>query len=188
MGPTWVLSAPGWPHVGPTKLAIREVTLMGIGENRAISNYIWLDVLYVQRMLKLLNPCLRQTKNLLFYLVTGHKVNHLNEIHNLNYQKQTFLSIKSEADRCQAMAQTSDNECRGNILSTRAIYEQTHDGVIKWKHFPRDWPFVRGIHRSPVNSPHKGQWRGRWGLHCNMKLNNIWTIYLNILNTPYLIY
>ena len=35
-----------------------------------------------------------------------------------------------------------------------------HDDVIKWKHFPRCWPFVRGIHRSPVNSPHKGQWRG----------------------------
>ena len=35
-----------------------------------------------------------------------------------------------------------------------------HDNVIKWKHFPRYWPFVRGIHRSPVNSPHKGQWRG----------------------------
>ena len=35
-----------------------------------------------------------------------------------------------------------------------------HDDVIKWKHFPRHWPFVRGIHRSPVNSPHKGQWRG----------------------------
>ena len=32
--------------------------------------------------------------------------------------------------------------------------------VIKWKHFPRYWPFVRGIHRWPVNSPHKGQWRG----------------------------
>ena len=26
--------------------------------------------------------------------------------------------------------------------------------------FPRYWPFVRGIHRPPVNSPHKGQWRG----------------------------
>ena len=39
-------------------------------------------------------------------------------------------------------------------------FEQTHDDVIKWKHFPRYWPFVRGIHRSPVNSPHKGQWRG----------------------------
>ena len=32
--------------------------------------------------------------------------------------------------------------------------------VIEWKHFPRYWPFVWGIHRSPVNSPHKGQWRG----------------------------
>ena len=35
-----------------------------------------------------------------------------------------------------------------------------HDDVIKWKHFPLYWPFVRGIHRSPVNSPQKGQWRG----------------------------
>ena len=35
----------------------------------------------------------------------------------------------------------------------------THDEVIKWKHFPRYWPFVRRIHRSPVNSPNKGQWR-----------------------------
>ena len=34
------------------------------------------------------------------------------------------------------------------------------DEVIKWKHFPRYWSFVRGIHRWPVNSPHKGQWRG----------------------------
>ena len=37
---------------------------------------------------------------------------------------------------------------------------QGHDDVIKWKHFPRYWPVVRGIHRSPVNSPHIGQWRG----------------------------
>ena len=34
-----------------------------------------------------------------------------------------------------------------------------HDDVIKWKYFPRYWPFVREIHRSPVNSLHKGQWR-----------------------------
>ena len=30
----------------------------------------------------------------------------------------------------------------------------------QWEHFPHNWPFVRGIHRSPANSPHKGQWRG----------------------------
>ena len=51
-----------------------------------------------------------------------------------------------------------------------------HGDVIKWKHFQRYWPFVRGIelgdciielnwnwieiHRLPVNSPHKGQWHG----------------------------
>ena len=35
-----------------------------------------------------------------------------------------------------------------------------HANVIKWKHFPRYWPFVWGIYRSPVISPHKGQWRG----------------------------
>ena len=39
-------------------------------------------------------------------------------------------------------------------------YTLAHDDVIKWKHFPRYWPFVREIHRSPENSPHKGQWRG----------------------------
>ena len=35
-----------------------------------------------------------------------------------------------------------------------------HDDIIIWKLFPRYCPFVRGIHRSPVNSPHEGQWRG----------------------------
>ena len=36
---------------------------------------------------------------------------------------------------------------------------QQYTDVIKWKHLPRYWPFVRGIHPSPVNSQHKGQWR-----------------------------
>ena len=33
-----------------------------------------------------------------------------------------------------------------------------------WRHqmerIPRNWPFVRGIHRPSMNSPHKGQWCG----------------------------
>ena len=58
------------------------------------------------------------------------------------------------------------NECVTrfwSVLSVPAVglaVNGTHDDVIKWNHFPRYWPFVRGIHRSPVNSPHKGQWRG----------------------------
>ena len=47
-----------------------------------------------------------------------------------------------------------------STLGYQAISRSNHYDVIKWKHFPHHWPFVRGIHRSPVNSPHKGQWRG----------------------------
>ena len=35
-----------------------------------------------------------------------------------------------------------------------------NDGIIKWKHIRHSWSFVQGIHRSPVNSQHKFQWRG----------------------------
>ena len=49
-----------------------------------------------------------------------------------------------------------------------------HDDVIKWKYFPRYWPFVRGIHRSLVNSPHKGQWRGALMFSLNCAWINGW--------------
>ena len=49
------------------------------------------------------------------------------------------------------------SDCQHGVLLKCLLF---HDDVIKWKHFPRYWPFVRGIHRSPVNSPHKGQWCG----------------------------
>ena len=48
------------------------------------------------------------------------------------------------------------------IMESRSLnwnQTQSHYDVIKWKPFPRYWPFVRGM-RSPVNSPDKGQWRG----------------------------
>ena len=41
-----------------------------------------------------------------------------------------------------------------------ATYFGGHFKVIKWKHFQRYWPFVLGIHLSPVNSPQKCQWCG----------------------------
>ena len=44
-----------------------------------------------------------------------------------------------------------------SLISKRKSF--CHDDVIKWKHRPRYWPFVWGIHQSPVNSPHKDQWR-----------------------------
>ena len=38
--------------------------------------------------------------------------------------------------------------------ATHGAEASAHDDVIKWKHFPRYWPFVRGIRRSP-GIPHK---------------------------------
>ena len=49
-----------------------------------------------------------------------------------------------------------------------------HDDVIKWKRFPRYWPFVRGIHRSPMNSPHKGQWCGASMFSFICPRTNVW--------------
>ena len=55
-----------------------------------------------------------------------------------------YSTVYSDADRRKHQSSTSLSFVRG-----------FHRG-----HFPRYWPFVLGIHRSPVNSPHKGQWRG----------------------------
>ena len=51
-----------------------------------------------------------------------------------------------------------------------------HDDVIKWKHFPRYWPFVRGIHQAPEflyflwSAPEltlsKNREAGDWRRHC----------------------
>ena len=56
-------------------------------------------------------------------------------------------------------ANTGEKE-RGLLHVVTEPIAFNHDDVIKRKHFPHYWPLVRGIHRSPVNSPHKGQWPG----------------------------
>ena len=61
----------------------------------------------------------------------------------------------------------------------KSFFKDNHDDVIKWKHFPRYWPFVRGIHRSSVDSPHKGQWRGVLMFHLICAKTNDWA------NSPY---
>ena len=40
-----------------------------------------------------------------------------------------------------------DNDIRPTVKVLHRIVEW-HDDVMKWKHFLRYWPFVRGIHRS----------------------------------------
>ena len=70
---------------------------------------------------------------------------HLNFLHLFDLCKTWNVNAKTwDLD----MYPTWTNTCINDTLNT-----------IIMKHFPRYWPFVRGIHRSPVNSPHKGQWR-----------------------------
>ena len=49
-----------------------------------------------------------------------------------------------------------------------------HDDGIEWKHFPRYWPFVRGIIWSAVNSPHTGLWRGALLFSLIFAWINVW--------------
>ena len=52
-------------------------------------------------------------------------------------------------------------------LRHRTFY---HDDVIKWTHFPRNWPFVRGIHRS------------RWIPHTKASDAELWCFFYLRLN------
>ena len=81
---------------------------------------------------------------------------------NLNNETLTLVQVmpfitlaKVDPDLCRHLAHPSHS---GIILLIWRL-SAGDDDVIRWKHFPRYRPFVRGIHRSPVNSPHKGQWR-----------------------------
>ena len=61
-----------------------------------------------------------------------------------------------------------------SILSNSHL---NHDDVIKWKHFPRYWPFVRGIHRS--------QWRGALMFSLNKRLSKqSWGWWFETLSRP----
>ena len=65
------------------------------------------------------------------------------------------FSITLEAETAQ-----EDKDPFFCIVNTAAADYLMHDDVIKWKHFPSYWPFVRGIHWSLTNSLHRGQWCG----------------------------
>ena len=46
-----------------------------------------------------------------------------------------------------------------------------HEDVIKWKHFPHYWSFVRVIHRSPVNSPPQRSVTRNFDVFFDLRLN-----------------
>ena len=82
-----------------------------------------------------------------------------------NYSEFTVINVNEIIYEARNLLQwVITSKCYVHLLNgpvpVNFIARLQHDDVIKWKHFPRYWPFVLGIHRSPVNSPHTGQWRG----------------------------
>ena len=146
MGATWVLSVPDGPHVGPMNLAIRGYL-----------RYLITHIMYMPNY-----TCPKDIGEVI--LMDVGKPRYQTTIkHNRVKRVYVFRVCIVTVGLCNFEISLRDVPCTTRITyMVRVRCCLKHDDVIKWKHFPRYWPFVRGIHRSPVNSPHKGQWRGAW--------------------------
>ena len=93
-------------------------------------------------------------------------LNHLNLNFGLPLEKCIHLDMYSNIGEktylyCEVMFTNKENTqmYRGSPVTWSGVFNpESHDDVIKWKHFQHFWPFVWVIHRSSVKSPHKGQW------------------------------
>ena len=102
------------------------------------------------------------------HITSHHIIYHTISYHTLKTKDRKFANfvvisstVSCRYDDGRQSCQNDDLLLSVHILSYIIhLIIPMHGDVIKWKHFPRYWPFVWGIHRSPVNSPHKGQWRG----------------------------
>ena len=66
----------------------------------------------------------------------------------------------------QAMHHCYRNNSKGygydRPAANHTKHNKSHDDIIKRKHFPRYWPFVRNIHRSPVKFSKRPVTWGFW--------------------------
>ena len=83
-------------------------------------------------------------------------------LHPIFYTLQMFFFYRHFAFLSRSSWVTPDIKPGANVWWSHVLWKSilNHDEVIKWTHFPRYWPFVWWIHRSPVNSLRKHQWRG----------------------------
>ena len=62
--------------------------------------------------------------------------------HSFSTHERVFLR------KCQSFeTENVSTRMRRTRTPNLRIHAVCYDDVIKWKHFPRNWPFVRGIHR-----------------------------------------
>ena len=78
-------------------------------------------------------------------------------IHNELALVKVMVVCRAENKNQSWPSSPAHTQCNGIYAILKDEEPNHHDDVIKWNHFPCYWPFVRGIRRSPVNFPHKGQ-------------------------------
>ena len=97
------------------------------------------------------------------YMITGNLSVHSAKFTNLN--SNNTYHIKPDYPNVIMMMICKINHINPqNLVEAQLRISKMYDDVIKLKHFPCycSWSFVRVIHRWPVDSPHKGQWRRVW--------------------------
>ena len=107
-----------------------------------------------------LHMCCRTAQNLCKMVVISSVILPLEVYTNvcINIYSMDFATV-SECKELWWFWKYENIKLTSDKVQQTTTIRKLHGDVTKWKHFPRYWPFVRGIHRSPVNSPHKCQWR-----------------------------
>ena len=119
-----------------------------------------------------------------------HGISNRQQLNSLFNNIFMFITEKMTALHCWSVVKQIHrwlvvSLTKANHLESLSTYYITmvHD-VIKWKHFPCYWPIVRGIHQSPVDSPHKGKWCKFLMFSLICAWTNIWANLLEMMYHP----
>ena len=95
----------------------------------------------------------------------AYQLSHHHHHHHQQQQHQHHIIIMSSSPSSFAWSLASSHHPETCDLSKKSRGStRDHEDVIKWQHFPRYWPFVRGIHRLPLNSLTKASDAELWCL------------------------
>ena len=144
--------SPSWPWPWHIDKQMHWTRLNGWWENTILYNQSDIAFVDVSGM-NLIWCC---TQRLLSYNCTDNYI-----VHCFREKRYCMLTWLCSYLMCLQNCTVYDGDCTQCNFPVRL-----HRGVslswdvIKWNDFPRYWPFGWKIHRSPVNSPHKGLWCG----------------------------
>ena len=158
MGPIWGRQEPGWPHVGPMNFAIWEDSkCRDISPEPRLNTktvfLVWISILKIRlshgRLIFVIGIPILVRRHI--NIETAPRFRRFFWHHPIQDDTELLIFKKPWMTKCNFPV---------TIATLDSLPPLSYDDGIEWKHFPRYCPFVRGIHPSPVNSPHKSHCRG----------------------------